>query len=160
MTKQTQALKQLRKAAKLTNRAFRKNGPKSYKKGQGALLKVLHVNDGSMSSRELVEALGYDRGALKDIVRKAQRNGYVEIADADQKRTYMVAITAEGEKLAAKRCEANDKVAAKILEALSDEEVEQLNALTEKLIVSCKGVGAHGKRKHGKKCHRKKRACR
>ena len=36
------ALAQLKKASKLSNRAYRKNGPKSYKNGQGALLKVLH----------------------------------------------------------------------------------------------------------------------
>lgn len=157
MSKQTKALAQLRKANKLSNRAFHKVGPKSYKKGQGALLKILHVNGGSQTSRELVEALGFDRGALKDVVRKAQRNGYVTIEEADQKRTYAVQLTEKGEEVAEKRCKAHDKAAGEILGGLSDEEIEQLNALTEKIILTCKDLGAHGGRKGGKKRHRKHR---
>ncbi|MDO4289604.1 MAG: winged helix DNA-binding protein [Eggerthellaceae bacterium] len=154
MTSATKTLAQLKKASKLTNRAFHKNGPKSYKKGQGALLKVLHVSGGQSTSRDLVERLSFDRGELKNVVRKAERNGYVTIEDADEKRTYTVKLTAEGEKIAEKRCAANSKTADDILACLSEEEVAQLNALTEKIIVSCKDHGAHGKRKSGKKCRR------
>ena len=148
-TKQGKALKQLRKATKLVNRSFRKNGPKSFKKGQGALLKVLNCKGGKLSSRELVDILGWNRGELKDVVRKAQRNGYVTIEDASEKRTYFVKITDEGAKLAEKRCKAQHKTADAILANFTDEEIDQLNALTEKIIVSCKDLGAHGKRKKG-----------
>ena len=154
MSKQTKTLKQLGKAADLSNRAFHKNGPKSYKKGQGALLKVLHRNDGQMTSRELVEKLGYNRSKLKDIVRKAQRNEYVKIEDCDQKRTYIVRLTDQGEEIAEKRCKAHTETAGKILATLTDDELEQLNALTEKVIVQCKELGAHGKHKKGKKGHK------
>lgn len=153
MSKQTKTLKQLKKAGNLANRAFHKNGPKSYKKGQGALLKVLHVHNGEMTSRELVDVLGFSRGQLKDVVRKAQRNEYVTITDHEDKRTYTVKITEQGDKIAEKRCAAHEKTAADILSSLSDEEIEQLNALTEKVIKSCKDLGAHGKRKKAhKKC--------
>ena len=151
MTAATKTLAQMKKASKLTNRAFRKNGPKSYKKGQGALLKVLHVSGGEVSSRDLVERLSFDRAELKNVVRKAERNGYVTIEDADEKRTYTVKLTAEGEAVAEKRCAANTKTAESILSCLSEEELSQLNAITEKIIVSCKEQGAHGKRKSGKK---------
>lgn len=152
MTTATKTLGQMKKAAKLTNRAFHKNGPKSYKKGQGALLKVLHKAGGEASSRDLVERLSFDRGELKNVVRKAERNGYVTIQDAEEKRTYTVKLTEAGEAVAEKRCAANTKTAESILSCLSDEEVAQLNAITEKIIVACKEQGAHGKRKSGKKC--------
>ena len=53
MTSAVKTLAQLKKASKLSNRAYRKNGPKSYKSGQGALLKVLHKK-GATTTRELV----------------------------------------------------------------------------------------------------------
>lgn len=153
MSKELKALKQLNKASDLTNRAFHKNGPKSYKKGQGALLKVLHKKGGEMTSRELVETLGYDRKKLKDIVRKAERNGYAEMKDHEEKHTYLVKITEKGEEIAEKRCAAHTKTAEEILSDLSDEEIQQLNAITEKIIVRTKAMGAHGKHKKGKKHH-------
>ncbi|MDE8701672.1 MarR family winged helix-turn-helix transcriptional regulator [Adlercreutzia equolifaciens] len=151
MTKATKTLKQLRKAAKLTNRAFRKEGPKSYKKGQGALLKVLHCSGGEMVSTELVDKLGYDRRYLKDVVRKAVRGGYATLEDVPGERAYLVRITPEGDAVAEKRCAAQSEVADRVLSALTPEEVEQLNALTEKIIVQCKEMGAHGARKHGRR---------
>ena len=158
MSKQTKTLAQLKKAAKLTDRAFRKNGPKSYKKGQGALLKVLHQNEGEMTSRELVEALGFNRGYLKDVVRKAQRSEYATIEKTDQKRTYVVKLTEKGSEVAEKRCEAHVKAAANILACLSEEEIDQLDVMTEKIILSCKDLGAHGARK-GRKKHGKRKGC-
>ncbi len=151
MTVATQSLAQMRKASMLTNRAFRKNGPKSYRKGQGALLKVLHRHGGEATSRELVEMLGFDRGELKRVVRKAERNGYAEMADHEEKRTYLVRLTDEGERIAEKRCAANTKAAEDIMSCLTEEEVGQLNALTEKIILSCKAQGAHGARKGGRR---------
>lgn len=155
MTTATKSISQLKKAAKLANRTFHKNGPKCYKKGQGALLKVLHKAGGKMTSRQLIDKLGFDRKELKETVRKAEKNGYVTIKSADEKRLYNVTITAEGEKLAEKRCKAQSKVADELMSALSAEEQETLNKLTEKLIVQSKELGAHGKRNGGKKCCRK-----
>lgn len=147
MSKQTKTLAQLKKSAKLVNRTFHKNGPKSYKRGQGALLKVLHTHEGSMTSRELVDVLSFDRAELKAVVKKAVRNGYVEMSDSDQPRTYVVTLTQLGEEIAEKRCAAHAEVAEKLLADFSDEEIEQLNALTEKLILAAKAQGAHGKRR-------------
>lgn len=149
MNKQIKTLGQLKKADKLVNRTFHKNGPKSFKKGQGALIKVLHhQSDGQLSSRELIGILNFNRGELKRVVRKAQRNGYVEINESSEERTYIVSLTELGKELADKRCKAHSKVADAIMEALTDEEIEQLNELTDKIIMSCKGLGAHGKHRN------------
>lgn len=151
MNEATKTLRQLKKASKLTRLAFRKNGPKSYKRGQGALLNALLVHDGS-TQRDLVKILDLDRSDLKDIVKKAERNGYVSIEGVDAKRTYAVKLTPEGRELAEKRAAANDDTATDIVSCLSEEEKEQLNALTEKLILSCKEKGISGKKK-GRKAH-------
>lgn len=87
MTEATQTLAQLKKTSKLTRLAFHKNGPKSFRRGQGALLNALLENDGA-TQRELVHILGFDRGELKGVVKKAERNGYVTIEDAEGVRTY------------------------------------------------------------------------
>lgn len=158
MTTATKSLAQLKKAAKLTNRTFHKNGPKSYKKGVGALLKVLHKADGEMTSRELIDRLGFDRKELKETARKAVKCGYATIKDSDEKRTYTVKLTDEGEKLTEKRCSAQSKVADEVLSALTPEEAAKLDELTEKLIVQCKELGAHGKHKGGKKCRKHHRS--
>ena len=151
MNQASQTLAQLKKASKLVRLAFHKNGPKSYKRGQGALLNALVDNDGT-TQRELVKILGLNRSELKDIVKKAERNGYVTIEDCDAKHTYAVKLTDEGRKVAEKRVAANDKTAEDILDCLSADEVAQLNALTEKLILSCKDKGINGKKK-GRKVH-------
>ena len=160
MNDSTKTLMKMKKAGKLVRLAQRKNGPKSYKRGQGALLRTLLENDGA-TQRELRVALGLNRGALKDVVRKAERNGYVTLEGAEGKITYAVKLTDEGRKLAEKHDAAQDKAAEKILSALSADEIAQLDAINEKLIVSLKESGIDGKKK-GRKHHRKnaKRHCR
>ena len=146
MTEATQTLAQLKKTSKLTRLAFHKNGPKSFRRGQGALLNALLENDGA-TQRELVHVLGFDRGELKGVVTKAERNGYVTIEDAEGVRTYAVKLTKDGRAVAEKRVAANDKTAEDIVECLSKEEMAQLNAITEKLILSMKDKGINGKKK-------------
>ena len=146
MTEATQTLAQVKKTSKLTRLAFHKNGPKSFRRGQGALLNALLENDGA-TQRELVHILGFDRGELKGVVKKAERNGYVTIEDAEGVRTYAVKLTEDGRAVAEKRVAANDKTAEDIVECLSKEEMAQLNAITEKLILSMKDKGINGKKK-------------
>ena len=146
MTEATQTLAQLKKTSKLTRLAFHKNGPKSFRRGQGALLNALLENDGA-TQRELVHVLGFDRGELKGVVKKAERNGYVTIEDAEGVRTYAVKLTKDGRAVAEKRVAANDKTAEDNVECLSKEEMAQLNAITEKLILSMKDKGINGKKK-------------
>lgn len=154
MNEAAKSLAQLKKANKLVRLAFRKNGPKSYKRGQGALLRALLENDGA-TQRELVKTLGINRSNLKDVVKKAQRNEYVTIESVDEPRTYAVKLTNLGRELAEKRVAANDRAADEILSCLTAEEVKQLDAITEKLIVAMKEKGISGKKK-GYKVRRKK----
>lgn len=154
MNEAAKSLAQLKKANKLVRLAFHKNGPKSYKRGQGALLRALLENDGAMQ-RELVKTLGMNRSNLKDVVKKAQRNEYVTIEKVDEPRTYAVKLTDLGRELAEKRVAANDRTADEILSCLTAEEVKQLDAITEKLIVAMKEKGISGKKK-GYKVRRKK----
>lgn len=154
MNEAAKSLAQLKKANKLVRLAFHKNGPKSYKRGQGALLRALLENDGA-TQRELVKTLGINRSNLKDVVKKAQRNEYVTIESVGEPRTYAVKLTDLGRELAEKRVAANDRTADEILSCLTAEEVKQLDAITEKLIVAMKEKGVSGKKK-GYKVRRKK----
>ena len=154
MNEAAKSLAQLKKTNKLVRLAFRKNGPKSYKRGQGALLRALLENDGA-TQRELVKTLGINRSNLKDVVKKAQRNEYVTIESVDEPRTYAVKLTDLGRELAEKRVAATDRTADEILSCLTAEEVKQLDAITEKLIVAMKEKGISGKKK-GYKVRRKK----
>lgn len=154
MNEAAKSLAQLKKANKLVRLAFHKNGPKSYKRGQGALLRALLENDGA-TQRELVKTLGMNRSNLKEIVKKAQHNEYVTIESVDEPRTYAVKLTDLGRELAEKRVAANDRTADEILSCLTAEEVKQLDAITEKLIVAMKEKGISGKKK-GYKVRRKK----
>ena len=153
MTEATATLSQLRKSNKLICRAFHKNGPKSFKRGQGALLRALLEHNGA-TQRELVQVLGVDRSELRGIVKKASRNGYVTIGDHENERTYIVELTETGRNIAEKRIVANDRTADDILDCLNEEEIAQLNAITEKLIVSMKEKGINGRKKKGHRTHR------
>ena len=155
MNEATATLAQLKKANKLVRLTFRKNGPKSFKRGQGALLNALIQNDGA-TQRELVEIMGMSRRDLKDIVKKAERNGYVTFEDAGEEHTYAVKLTEQGRAIAEKRAAANDRTAEEIVSCLTEDEVAQLNAITEKLILSAKEKGISGKKK-GRKVHHHRR---
>ena len=156
MNEATATLNQLKKADKFVCRTFRKNGPKSFKKGQGALMRALLEHDGAATQRELVDIIGISRRDLKDVVKKAERNGFVAIEDADAERTYVVKLTGEGRTVAEKRLAANDRTAEEILSCLTEEEIAQLNTITEKLILAAKEKGIKCKKKSG----RAHRSCR
>ena len=153
MNDYVKTLAQMKKATKLVRLAQRKNGPRSYKRGQGALLRALFDADGTATQRELTAILSVNRKMLKDIVRKAQRNDFVTIEDAEGKKTYAVKLTDEGRKVAEKHEGAQDKLAEEILAVLTDEERAQLDAINEKLIAACKEAGVDGKKK-GRKAHK------
>ena len=159
MNEAMKTLAQFKKANKLVRLAFRKNGPKSYKRGQGALLVAL-LNDDGAKQRELTKILGMNRSNLKDVVKKAQRNGYVVIENVDEPRTYAVKLTDLGREVAEKRESANARTAEDILSCLTEEVKEQLASISDKIIVAMKDKGISGKKrgyKVGCKHHRKHR---
>lgn len=153
MSESLKTLNKMKKANKLTQLYFRKNGPRSYKRGIGALLGALET-ESSATQRDLVVATGLSRRDLKDVVKKAVRKGFVTIEDAEGAKTYTVALTEEGKKVAAKRAAAQAKAADKLAETLSEDELAALDAICEKLIVAAKEDGVSGKKK-GRKFHKK-----
>ena len=155
MTEALATLRKYKKADKLLRVAFRKNGPKSYKRGQGALIITLLDMGGEATQKDLVNKMCASRAALKDLVRKAERNGYVEIKDHEDAGTYVVALTEDGKAVAEKRAAKQAAYAEEVLSVLSAEEIDQLNAINEKLIVSLKEKGINAKKKgykHTKRC--------
>lgn len=148
----------MKKAVDLTNLAFHKNGPKSFKQGVGALVIALNRADGSLTNRELVEVLGMGRKGVKTIVKKAMRAELVAIEGIEgEKKTYKVTLTEEGAKVAAKRVAADKKVAEQVLAGLTEEELEQLASICDKIVLNVKEMGIHGK-KH--KAYRHNHRCR
>lgn len=165
MTERIQAVKAMRKASKLVRLSFRENGPRSFKRGMGVLLSALNESETAVSRDDLVVALGATRIALKDIVRKAQRAGYVTMNNVEGEKGYSVALTDLGKEIAAKRSAAMDEAAEKALGCLTDEEIAQFIALNEKISLSLREQGISAKKKgflikrkkkHGLKKHSKK----
>lgn len=153
MASSIETLAQFKKATKLTRLTLRAHGPKSYKRGQGALLVALNNKD-EQTQKDLCVALGCCRSELKNIVKKAKRNGLVEIKDANEKKTYLVALTEEGKEVAQKRAQAQEKEAEKILSVLTEDERAALDSISEKLIVAAHDAGISAKRKgHKPHCH-------
>ncbi len=161
MTDRINAIKLMRKANKLVRLSFRENGPHSFKRGMGALLSALNESETAVSRDELTVALGATRIALKDIVRKAERAGYVTLVNVEDEKGYSVELTDLGKDIAAKRAAAMDEAANKALACLTDEEVAQFSALNEKIALALheegicakkKGFLAKRKKKHGCKC--------
>lgn len=146
MNDASKTLAQMKKANKLVQLSFRKNGPRSFKRGQGLLLNALRNNDGILTRDDLVWIMGCDRSELKGVVKKAVRNGYVTF-ESSEDHGYAVKLTEVGKTLAEKRVAANDRTAAEIASCLTEEEMAQLNAITEKIILSCKEKGICGKKK-------------
>lgn len=148
----------LKKTSDLTNLAFHKNGPKSFKKGIGALIVALYKADGTMTQRELVDVLGMGRKGVKTIVKKAMRSDLVTIGEAEEKKTYTVSLTDEGKAVAEKRVAADKAVAEKVLAGVTEEELAQLEAICDKIILNVKDMGIKGKKhrayKHNHRCRK------
>ncbi|MCI9130048.1 MAG: winged helix-turn-helix transcriptional regulator [Eggerthellaceae bacterium] len=158
-TKLIQGLKRAANYSKLTMRQF---GPKSYKQGQGALLKVLvkFGDDGSMCKKGLEKKLNWRGKDLRHVAKKAERNGYVTIQDAEFK--FIVSITDKGREVMQKRFAAEDKAADMILEGLNTEERQQLANLCEKISKNCEGLGidySEIKKRSGKGAGHGKKGC-
>ena len=159
MSIEQKTIAKLKKANDLAKLAFRKNGPKSFKNGVGKMVIALYEADGTLTQRELVDVLGMGRKGVKTIVKKGVRAELVEIGEADEKKTYTVALTEQGKAVAEKRLEADKAVAASCLAGFSAEEIEQLNALCDKIIVNVKESGINGKKKAAfRHSHKRKHA--
>ena len=140
MAESTKALSQLKKAANYAKLAMHKDGPHSYKKGQGALVKVLYkFGDGKLTRKKLTKILGWTDDETTTVAKKAQINGYVRIKKADDK--FIVILTEKGNEIVKKRLAAEDRAADEVFSLMTDQEVDELCALCEKVIDACEEMG-------------------
>ena len=138
MSESTKAIASLKKAGNYMKLAMRKNGPRSFKRGQGALIKVIYkAGEGTLS---------------KDVAKKAADNGYLTIDKP--KNGFQMTLTDLGREVIKKRLEAESKAADEILAGLSDEEKAQLTSLCEKICQTAEDMGVDYstiQKKRGKK---------
>lgn len=171
MAESTQVLHQLKTAANYTKLAMHKCGPRSFKEGQGALVKVLYkFGDGKLSLAKLQEHLGWSAHEVIAVAEKAQANGYVAFTTS-KKGKLRVKLTEKGTMVIKKRLAAEDRAADEVLSGLSDEERACLLKLCGKVIDTCETMGVdyrtiavkgcrdrkpghhHSRRSHGCGCH-------
>lgn len=142
MANSGKVLHQLKVAGNYSKLAFRKDGPHSFKRGQGALIKVTYKfgKDGTISFRKLCKVLDLPCDEVRDCVKKAQENGYVVLCET-KKGKHAVSLTEKGREVLAKRLEADDRTADEILRGFSEEELDQLLAACNRIAENCKGMG-------------------
>ncbi len=162
MPESTKAIQSLKRAANYSKLAFREFGPKSFKQGQGALLKVIYKfgENGTIDEKAAEKVLDWEGKELRHVAQKAKKNGYLTIADPEF--GFAMTLTDKGKEVVQKRLEAESKTADTILEGLNAKEIETLIKLTDKISATCEGLGVDysviEKREHHKKhchCHHK-----
>lgn len=141
MAESTKVIRGLKRAANYSKLGMHELGPRSFKKGQGALLKVLYKfsDDGALCKKKLEKVLGWHGKELRRVAKKAANNGYVIISDPQYK--FEVSLTDKGKEVVEKRLAAEDRAADAILEGLSAEERDQLLSITEKIEKTCEELG-------------------
>lgn len=164
MTESTKAIAGLKKASNYTKMAMRKQGPRSFKRGQGALIKVIYkTGEGTLCKDEAKKVLGWRGCDVRAVAKKAADNGYLTIDNP--KDGFTMTLTDLGQEIIKKRLEAEDKAADLILEGLSDAEKDQLIAICDKISKNAENMGISYstiQKKHGKKCgcsHHGDRCC-
>lgn len=161
MTESTKVIASLKKASNYTKLAMHAKGPRSFKRGQGALIKVIQkFGNGSMCKDEAKKVLGWHGCDVRAVAKIAADNGYLKIEDP--KNGFQMTLTDLGKEIVAKRLEAEDKAADSILSALTDKEKAQLETLCDKISKTAEDMGIDyakiQKRKGercGKRCGRK-----
>ena len=153
MSESTKAIASLKKAGNYMKLAMRKNGPRSFKRGQGALIKVIYkAGKGTLSKDDAKKVLGWRGRDVRFVAKKAADNGYLTIDKP--KNGFQMTLTDLGREVIKKRLEAESKAADEILAGLSDEEKAQLTSLCEKICQTAEGMGVDYstiQKKRGKK---------
>lgn len=161
MTESTKAIASLKKAANYTKLAMRKDGPRSFKRGQGALIKVIHKfgQSDSISKDEAKKVLNWRGCDVRDVAKKAADNGYLTIANP--KDGFQMTLTDMGKEVVQKRLAAEDKAADAILSGLSAAEKKKLMELCDKISATAEEMGVDYERIQkkrgrtaGRKCER------
>lgn len=163
MTKSTEALHALKRAANYSKLAMHNEGPRSFKRGQGALLKVVGKfgdEKKGITDKKLCRTLGWGCRETMAVAKKAADNGYVTITKKDGGKKgghkHRIKLTEVGQQILEKRLAAEDRAADAVLSYLTDEEKEQLVALCGKVSDACADMGIDYEeiRKRSHKGHR------
>ena len=141
MEESTKALHSLKVAANYSKLGMHKFGPRSFKKGQGALLKAIYKfgREGSLDKKPAERVLDWRGKDLREVARKAEKNGYIKISHP--KYEFKMTLTENGTKVVEKRLTAEDHAADMIFESLTGDEKQQLIALCDKVSENCKKLG-------------------
>jgi DNA-binding MarR family transcriptional regulator len=100
------------------------------------VLRVLSA-DGPMSQQQLCDALWIDRATMVGVIQQLVELEYLSKRNAaEDKRCYIVSITAKGEKFYQKHREGFEKLDQKIFGGASDAEIKQLRGLLRKVMSS------------------------
>lgn len=161
MAEATKAIKSLKRAANYTKLAMRDLGPRSFKKGQGALVKAVYKfgENGTIGKGALKKVLGWKGRDVRKVAQKAQRNGYVTIEDEEME--FLVSLTEKGTEVIRKRLEAEGRAADAVMAGLTDEERDTLVALADRVSKTCEELGvdyARIKKRKGRCCRKGRRA--
>lgn len=157
MTESTKVIASLKQAANYAKLAMRKDGPHSFKKGQGALIKVIYkFGDGTLSKDDAKKELGWRGCDVRAVAHVAADNGYLTIERPEE--GFQMTLTDLGRDIIKKRLAAEGKAADDILAGLTDAEKAQLVELCDKISANAQGMGvdyAKIQKRHGKKrCHK------
>ena len=110
MSESTKAIASLKKASNYMKLAMRKNGPRSFKRGQGALIKVIYkAGEGTLSKDDAKKVLGWRGRDVRFVAKKAADNGYLTIDKP--KNGFQMTLSDLGREVIKKRLEAEDKAA-------------------------------------------------
>lgn len=118
--------------------------------GQRRALGVL-AKEGTLIQSQLAEILDIRPSSLTELLSKLEDRGLItRTTDEDDKRVTKVSITDEGKKIIENDDESADKMLDTVFEGLSDDEVNELSQLFDKLNTSLEGKlpdreeGPHG----------------
>lgn len=106
--------------------------------GTGVSLPKMHIIEilgifGSLRMKELADKVGVTTGTLTISIDKLEDRGLVErVPNPGDRRSYLIALTDEGEKLHREHSRAHSKMTERCLEGFSSEEQENFKLLLQR----------------------------
>ncbi len=154
MAESMKALQSLKQAADHAKLAMHKDGPRNFKRGQGALIKVIHkFGNGELDKDTAKKELGWRGCDMRAVAQVAERNGYITISQPED--GFTMVLTDMGTEVVKKRLAAEDKAADALFEGMSSEEKDMLISLCEKVSANAKNMGINPsliKKRYGRRC--------
>lgn len=130
----TELLLLFRKCNKALYKCYQQNDPKGNFRGQGHLLSVLMKQDG-ISQTELAKQMDIARGSMSELLIKVEKAGLViRKPDPYDKRSIRVYLTPLGKNKAIENKIFTQRLASKVFETYTQEEMNMLAPLLNKFI--------------------------